>query len=230
MTVMTLPPTIAFQRISPQERSQLFREMEKSQPELIFSQKGGKPLRLAPGKIQNGEIAVALTGKVQAGECLLNFGLDSGVYFLRSSLRIQGTGGFLDFSGEIFKFQRRENFRCPVPASVQTQIKLYPDETSPALTGDFQLRDLSGKGVALRLAPQTNIHLFQPQTTLLMDLQILGRNFKKLQLTVRHLHPEGEPWVGGELVDLSFSQETEMRGAVLDLQRVWFQEYLPEDV
>ncbi len=221
--VMTKTNTpLPFQKITSAERAHFLKELGARLPDLVVSMAGDKPKRYKMTRVDSSQrVFVQTPVNLPTGEYLVNLGVDSGVYFLTAQLTPTPGGFLIDLAGDVFKFQRRGNFRCPIAGSSQAKVKVYSSPARQSL-GEFRLKDLSGHGLAFYLPEQTNLMLWQPNSVFHVDVKVLDQNFQGLKMVLRHLHPEAPPWVGAELLELSFAQETDLSGVVLELQREWF--------
>lgn len=219
------PEKIPFQKLTSDEARDLLEEMRLSPPEIVASLPQQNPHRYRVRKVDTAPPKVFLADADSlspSAEYLLNFGVKSGVYFLKTRGQKNSFGFYLDFSGDIFKIQRRENFRCPIPSGVTSSVKIYTSDNAP-LVGNYTLRDISGQGVAISLPKEADPKVWQKSTEIRLDLQILNLSLKQMKAIVRHVHPGPSAWAGLEFPEINFSQETDLSALSLELQRILFQ-------
>ena len=160
----------------------------------------------------------------KAFEVIGHFSVDLDRYFFRGSLLpagSQATGLFeLDGSCDVFKLQRRQTFRVPVPAETPIYISAHSHNQKP-IQVDFKLSDISVGGARI-FRPLAYYSLSLCDTISGIDHSPGGKTVE-FKSEVRHSMPQafqGEvvPHFGIEFIDASQGFKNRMTALTMDLQ------------
>ncbi len=158
-----------------------------------------------------------------AGEQLtIAFGLAEGQYFARGAIE-PATGELfvLPIAESLYRMQRRDNFRAPVPESMSIAF------TVPDLGGRkvvFSLADLSGGGLGL-LAAKGTVPELKPGDALRGTLLAAGHEPIEIEAVIRHVWPpdhQGVVKVGVQCRNLGAERENRLVAIALQIHREIF--------
>lgn len=128
-------------------------------------------------------------------------------YFFKTRMLKTEKGFYLDVSQDIYKLQRRDNFRVALPAvySAKVEIAAVSDESK---VHSFSVVNLSGGGFAIEIGPTDNFNISQGDW--IIGHMTMGGGFnKKFYAITRHSRPYGSQGSGLIRVGFEFSGFTE---------------------
>lgn len=152
----------------------------------------------------------------------VTFGLDEGQYFLRGAVEpVAGELFILPVGENLYRMQRRNRFRSPVPESMAITF------TVPDLGGKravFLLADVSGGGMGL-LIEKSKASAVKSGDPLRGTLRALDHDPIELEGVVRHIWPpdqQGNVKVGVQCRNMNAEREARLVAIALQIHREMF--------
>jgi len=134
------------------------------------------------------KVTVAHTDRMSGThECTLTFSLPPEVYFIKTKLQARETLIDIAIDGDLYKLQRRKNFRLSIPGSVKAYADLI-QVGGASYKPSLSLIDLSGGGVALEL-PLDQKETFKQGMRFQCQLHVGGEFQKEVHGVVRYARP-----------------------------------------
>ncbi|MBX3032859.1 MAG: PilZ domain-containing protein [Bdellovibrionaceae bacterium] len=225
---MSADQTEIFKKLSPSERDDFFSALTREKPELIGKLPDQDQLfRLRPLLLEKGhlrcsappEAATALAQGPQNAVISLQLGADR--YFLTSPARPRDDGSWeLRTEVDVFKLQRRQNFRLQIPMGYPAQLEI---RRCKGLDARIQgsLLDFSTGGCRIAI-PKDSV---APQLADLVEgvLRIDHRPDIPFRAHVRHVKEDRDrKLVGLEFTDVNPGMEARLFGTVMELHRALY--------
>lgn len=157
----------------------------------------------------------------------LNFHLQGAQYFAKVALSELAAGVYRTKIGDIYKLQRRANFRVRVPESVELGIEITKVGESK-LRRYFRLADISAGGAAVLLS-HVDATLLPPQQSFEGVLYCPGNKRLPVQGGIRYCrkmkgYPGFEFVAGVQFVGMATSVEADLLAVIMEIYRCLFSE------
>lgn len=219
-----------FSSVPEDERTALFRDLEKLKSEMMCKLKNNDDLVYVEASRYDGHDRLICSLKAGSPPpqklpqpVVVAFSLNAERYFFTTDLK-EHSGGFylLDVSGTIFQLQRRENFRVRIPESYGTLVGIGTVNGEP-----FNLRgnvvDLSAGGCRITIKNQTPALKAGDKIT---GELLVGRKPEfPFDGIVRHVKMETKPLgqtLGFEFAAASRALENRIFSITMELHREFF--------
>ncbi len=144
-------------------------------------------------------------------------------YLCLSTCHPSGDGFCLDMEGQIFKLQRREEFRLKIPSGYYAILKILLIANHP-IDGNLPLVDLSAGGCKVEV--KANFYKAQTGDRFRAELRLKGREPIFVNGNIRYIskHPlysQQQVW-GVEFSDMSTQLKDKLAGFTMDIYRELF--------
>ncbi len=158
-------------------------------------------------------------------EVIVNFGIDQGLYFLKTDLRLQGKTEFaINLDQKIYKIQRRDNFRLTLPDDFLVEAT-FEKGFLPSAETKVRLVDLSVGGMGV-LIPQKLSMGVEKNRRVDGTVYLPGREPMEVHCIIRHYRDsETHVRVGFEFEALAPEAEQLLGNIMMDLYRLMFSKY-----
>lgn len=135
---------------------------------------------------------------------LCSFNVKTEKYFMKSTL-IPGSRKThkIDITADLYKLQRRENFRAQIPLSYKASVE-FKSLNGNADTNIFPIFDLSAGGLSFEI-PMTNLSKFKKYDEVVGVLNIPNKINSRFKAQVRYSRTEGSMGSGIQKVGLMFT-------------------------
>lgn len=167
--------------------------------------------------------SASLLARWQSGDTLpegrltLTFSLSGFQFFMKSTVKKKGDSYLFDLSEDLYKLQRRKNFRMKVPEGVSVELEILRIG-GQGMQQTFPVDNVSASGLALRLSDMSYLPL-SPDQTFLCLLKIYGRDFLELQGVLKYKTARA---AGIQFLELNAKHEQMLFSLVMDLHRRQF--------
>lgn len=152
----------------------------------------------------------------------LTFGLDEGQYFVKGTVEaVSGDLYVVPVGEHLYRMQRRNNFRAPVPESMAMTFQTMMSDGTRA---SFSLADLSGGGMGL-MATKERAATLKKGDVLRGTLMVQGRDPIELETSIRYVWPpdsEGVVRFGVKCQNLGAEKEKQLVAICLQIHRELF--------
>ncbi len=155
---------------------------------------------------------------------VVNFGIDQGLYFLQTDLKLQGKNEYaINFDQKIYKIQRRDNFRLTLPEDYSVEVE-FEKSFIPG-SNRFKLSNLSQGGMGVSI-PQSKSMSVERGRRVDATLYLPDRDAFAIHAVIRHYRDEAEfVQVGFEFEALAPELEQLLGNIMMDLYRLMFSRY-----
>jgi hypothetical protein len=162
-----------------------------------------------------------------SSEVVASFSFPPEMYFMRTVAAPKGEHFALEIGKDLYKLQRRDNFRLTIPSNYRARFELQLIGSEPA-KGTYNVIDLSGGGLSFEM-------LFAPDrmsagSQVTGQLKVLDDFSRPVVGTVRHVRPFGSMGsgvfrVGVQFDGLSNSDRDEIIALVMKIHRASFSKF-----
>lgn len=219
-----------FSSVAEEERTALFRDLEKLKSDLICKLKNTDDLVYIEASRYDGHDKLVCTLKRTSPPpkdlpqpVVVAFSLNADRYFFTTDLR-SAAGGFfsLDVSGTIFQLQRRENFRVRIPESYGTLVGIG-NINGHAFNLRGSVIDLSAGGC--RITMKGNDPLLKAGDRISGEMLIGRKPELPFEGVIRHVKQESSPTAqtfGFEFNSMNRALENRIFSITMELHREFF--------
>lgn len=124
----------------------------------------------------------------QNSEVIVSFSLSTEMYFMRTKLLLKRERRMIDLGGDLYKLQRRDNFRLVIPKSYKARFEARSYDLEE-VKSTFSIIDLSGGGLSFEMLYATDSIRAGTHITGLLKI---GDSFSKpVVAIVKHIRPFG---------------------------------------
>jgi hypothetical protein len=164
---------------------------------------------------------------ITATEIVASFMFGNEVYFLKTQISPRGNSFLLDIGQDLYKLQRRDNFRLVMPTSQKARFELRSIDIE-SVKQTYGIVDLSGGGLSFEMLYATDR---LQQGSHVSGVIKIGENFSKPVVgLVRHVRPFGSMGsglfrVGIQFEGLSSTDHEEIILLVMKIHRIAFSKF-----
>ncbi len=182
------------------------------------------PISLARNQLKC-EFGTATTKKTNFNQVILQFGVGAEKYLTLCDCTFSEKTITLSLDSEIFRIQRREDFRLKLPTSYDAHFQvLFHNEKELKKPVKIPLIDLSAGGC--RLSFKKNDFEIKKNDRLSGKIQLAGRKEILVDSTVKHIeeNPTNDKilMLGAQFTKLSNASKTLLTGVVMDIYKRLF--------
>ncbi|HEX4925984.1 MAG TPA: PilZ domain-containing protein [Bdellovibrionales bacterium] len=167
------------------------------------------------------------SGGMFQAETIASFSLGPEMYFMKSSINAYDGIHTLDLGADLYKVQRRDNFRLVVPSNYKARFELRSVDLE-TMKATFPVVDLSGGGLSFEMLYATDTLRVGSHITGLLKL---GDSYSKpIVALVKHVRPFGSMGsglyrTGIQFEEMSPAEHEEIIALVMKIHREAFSKF-----